>query len=104
MSDEVRPRRIRDNGLDLGAKRYTQGVIPEKVSDLENDLNYTTVDEVTEMISSGFGLTGEFFINFLKGLTASELKQIEDILDKYEESENDQDHTIESVNSDDINW
>lgn len=95
-----RPRRIPDGGLDLKAKRFVRGVLPQKVSDLENDIGFITEKEAEEVFLN----SGEGLLTLFKKANNRELKEISNILDRFESVEQDQDHLVEEVPEEDIKW
>lgn len=69
------PSRRPNKGVGLAATPFTRGVIPQKLSDLENDLGYVTLKELADLLG-GEGSDNPLLLNLTEGLTADQIAQI----------------------------
>ena len=64
-----------EDAMGLGAKRYTRGIILNRVSDLENDLGFITLEELNNLLGGGTS-DNPLLVNLTQSLTADQIAQV----------------------------
>lgn len=86
-------------GLNFHADVFTRGVIPTKLSELENDVPYLALDALYEILGvSGSGEDTPMLITMISALTGAQLTEFKSILGTITDIE------LEAVATADIPW
>ena len=84
--------------ISAGATGFVRGVIPQKLSDLENDLDFVTEEELEKLLNGGGSSDNPLLVNLSKGLNDEQIDQVKKNL-----KIND-DFVAETLDYNSINW